>query len=107
RSAQQPKIKFMGLFDSVIGTYWPRLQTVFHETKIHNSKLPSCVEFGFQLLSIDDDRNPSFQPLLWKGKSDPKQVLLQMWMPGVHGDVGGGSGATFLNNVALLTMIGY
>ena len=27
-------------------------------------------------------------------------------MPGVHGDLGGNSGAIFLNNVALLTMIG-
>jgi uncharacterized protein (DUF2235 family) len=104
---EQPRIKFLGLFDSVIGTYWPRLRRLFLETRFQSLKLESAVEVGLQLLSIDDDRIPSFAPLLWAETAEPHQTLQQVWMPGTHGDVGGSSGAVFLNDTALLTMVGF
>jgi Uncharacterized alpha/beta hydrolase domain (DUF2235) len=103
---ERPRIKFLGLFDSVIGTYWSRLRGHFFETTFHSKKLDKSVDFGVQLLSIDDNRIPSFKPLLWTDTARSDHRFEQVWMPGVHGDVGGSSGATFLNNVALLTMIG-
>jgi len=103
---ERPRIRFLGVFDSVIGTYWPRLRNFFMETRLLDLKLDEAVECGIQLLAIDENRMPSFAPLLWSGISRDDQRLEQIWMPGVHGDVGGSSGAIFLNNVALLTMIG-
>jgi uncharacterized protein (DUF2235 family) len=102
---EQPRIKFLGLFDCVKGSYWPYLQRRFTEANLLSSELEELVDYGFQLLSIDDSRIPSFTPALWK-KAGSHQKCDQVWMPGVHADVGGGSGAFFLNNVALLTMIG-
>jgi Uncharacterized alpha/beta hydrolase domain (DUF2235) len=101
-----PKIKFLGVFDSVMGTYWPLLQRRFLQLRFDTLQLDKRVEYAFQLLSIDDNRNPSYKPLLWTEKTHCKQSFDQVWMPGVHADLGGNSGSVFLNNVAFLTMIG-
>ncbi|HEU0147505.1 MAG TPA: DUF2235 domain-containing protein [Bradyrhizobium sp.] len=68
------------------------------------SQLEPCVDNAVQLLAIDDNRNPSFSPLLWDGKA-PNQTVEQIWMPGVHADIGGCSDGRFLGNMALLTML--
>jgi hypothetical protein len=57
------------------------------------------------ILSVDDNRNPSYRPVLLSGKSSNQQSIEQIWMPGVHADVGGNSDSVFLSDVALLTMI--
>ena len=57
-----------------------------------------------QLLSLDESRG-AFSPLLWTGKSHDRQVLEQIWLPGVHCDVGGGYSSAFLSTVSLLTMV--
>jgi hypothetical protein len=66
--------------------------------------LEKSVKTGVQLLSIDDTRIPSFSPLLWKGAS-ADQIIEQIWLPGVHADVGGNSNGGFICDVSLLTMI--
>src|SRR5262249_17623799 len=46
-----------------------------------------------------------FAPLLWES-AGKEQVVEQIWLPGVHADVGGNSGGrSFLSDVSLLTMI--
>jgi len=67
--------------------------------------LEKSVQIGVQLLSIDDNRIPSFAPLLWKGASNNTQIIEQIWLPGVHADVGGNSDGGFISDVSLLTMI--
>ena len=67
--------------------------------------LPS-VKNAVQLLAIDESRS-FFRPIMWTGLKDPKtkNYLEQIWMPGVHSDVGGGYTNAFLSNISLLTMI--
>ncbi|HZZ23526.1 MAG TPA: DUF2235 domain-containing protein [Roseiarcus sp.] len=101
-----PKIKFLGVFDSVPGTYWSKLRRKFVQLQFEHETLDAWIEYAFQLLSIDDNRNPSYKPFLWRKTSHTRQSFDQVWMPGVHADLGGNSGSVFLNNVAFLTMIG-
>jgi uncharacterized protein (DUF2235 family) len=100
----EPKVQFLGVFDTVVGRSWDRFN-LFGKVRFRSLALDPCVQVGVQLLSIDDNRIPSFRPLLWTRTSTDKQALEQIWMPGVHADVGGSSGAVVLNNASLLKMI--
>ena len=99
----QPKIEFIGAFDTVPGYSWDR-QKIFTTLRIRNLHLERCVKKAVQVLAADDNRLPSFRPLLWDKKQD-NQTIEQIWLPGVHGDVGGHSDGRFIGNIALLTMI--
>jgi hypothetical protein len=55
------------------------------------------------LISIDDHR-PAYAPIPFEGRNKD-QILEQIWMPGVHGDVGGGLEESFLSTLSLLVMI--
>ena len=100
----KPMVEFLGAFDTVAGSSWDRAR-LFAKVRFQGLRLDSCVKNAVQILAIDDNRNPSFSPLIWEGKSNPDQYLEQIWMPGVHADIGGSSDGTFLGDVALLTMI--
>jgi uncharacterized protein (DUF2235 family) len=114
---EQPKVEFLGLFDSVPGTQYDVFR-LFSNVRLRNLKLDARVKTGVQLLSIDDTRIPSFKPLLWDGPAtgkavwrdseeitDAKQIIEQIWIPGVHADVGGHGSGGYLSDVSLLTMI--
>jgi uncharacterized protein (DUF2235 family) len=98
-----PTIRFIGAFDTVAGSSWDS-QKLFSKVRFRSLHLNNCVSAAVQILAIDDNRNPSFSPLLWN-RSTSNQVLEQIWMPGVHSDIGGSSDGRLLGNVALLTMI--
>lgn len=100
----QPRVKFLGVFDTVPGSSWDRFK-VFAKVRFDSEALEESVDNAVHIVSIDDNRNPSFSPALWRRKSDPLQRLEQIWMPGVHADIGGCSDSTFLGNIALLTMV--
>jgi uncharacterized protein (DUF2235 family) len=102
--SETTKISFLGLFDPVPGNSWDTL-TRFSAVRLNSPKLPECVSAALNLLAIDDNRNPSFRPVVLSGKSRDEQKLDQVWMPGVHADIGGCSDFKFLSDVALLTMI--
>ncbi|UPK35145.1 DUF2235 domain-containing protein [Bradyrhizobium sp. 186] len=102
--SDQPRIRFLGAFDAVAGSSWDRFN-VFGKVRFRNSTLDPSVDHAVHLLAIDDNRNPSFSPLLWEGTSERTQILEQIWMPGVHADIGGCSDGRFLGDVALLTMM--
>lgn len=99
-----PKVSFLGVFDTVPGLSWDR-EKAFIKLRIRNLTLEPCVEKAVHLLSVDDNRIPSFEPLLWDSKSNDTQHVEQIWLPGVHSDVGGSSDAVFIGYVALLTML--
>jgi uncharacterized protein (DUF2235 family) len=99
----RPLVRFLGAFDAVPGLYWDICKRF---TSVRSdAPLASCVECAVQILAIDDDRNPSFSPALWKKEGDSAAKLEQIWMPGVHADIGGASSGRFLSDVSLLTMI--
>lgn len=99
-----PRIRFVGLFDTVAGNAWDR-RHIFTDVNFDTTPLESLVDVGVQLLSADDRRLPSFAPLLWRGRSRADQKLEQIWMPGVHADVGGKAGQGYLSDLSLITMI--
>jgi Uncharacterized alpha/beta hydrolase domain (DUF2235) len=99
-----PVINFLGVFDPVAGNQWDRFD-FYSKIKLGPIRLGSIVRAGVSILSIDDNRNPSYSPMLWEGPSEKRQSIEQIWMPGVHGDVGGNSAGIFLSDIAFLTMI--
>ncbi|MGI4755336.1 MAG: phospholipase effector Tle1 domain-containing protein [Janthinobacterium lividum] len=96
---QATRVRFLGVFDSVPG--------YSHDIKlrVRNCVLEECVDHAVQILAADDRRTPFFAPLLWDDKKTPNQTLEQIWLPGVHSDVGGSSDARFFGHLALLTMV--
>ncbi|MGU3659172.1 T6SS phospholipase effector Tle1-like catalytic domain-containing protein [Methylobacterium fujisawaense] len=100
---KSPRVKFMGVFDTVSGTDWDLLN-LFTKVRFKNLSLDKSVNAATHILSIDDDRVPSFTPLLWE-RSNHEQIMEQVWLPGVHADIGGSSEGEVIGNVALLTML--
>jgi len=98
-----PDVRFLGVFETVTGNAWDRLR-LFTNLRFDRLSLGAKVQSRVQILALDETRGP-FSPLLWPSPEDPKQRSEQIWMPGVHSDVGGGSNGHFLNDVSLLTMI--
>jgi uncharacterized protein (DUF2235 family) len=103
-STFKPTVEFLGAFDTVAGSSWDQFN-LFTKVRFHNLHLDASVKCGVQILAIDDDRNPSFSPLVWDGAESSDQMLEQIWMPGVHADIGGCSDGTLIGDIALLTMI--
>jgi hypothetical protein len=99
---EQVDIEFLGVWDTVSGPY--KQQELMQRYRFTSLKLDPGVKYGVHILSIDETRD-SFEPLLWSGTSRQDQVLEQIWMPGVHCDVGGGYNYAFLSTISLLLMI--
>jgi uncharacterized protein (DUF2235 family) len=96
------KIEFLGVWDAVSGPFQGDL---FRRFRFRDLDLASSVKHGVHIVSIDETRN-SFQPLLWMGrKAAQDQTIEQIWMPGVHADIGGGFRASFFSTLALLIML--
>ncbi len=93
------RVRFLGVFDSVPG-YSRDIKL-----RVRNYELEECVDHAVQILAADDRRTPFFSPLLWEDKKTARQTLEQIWLPGVHSDIGGSSDAQFIGNLALLTMV--
>jgi uncharacterized protein (DUF2235 family) len=97
-----PSIQFMGLFDSVLGRDY-RIPTRFSELVFANNTVSPLVRNGVHLLAIDDNRR-IFAPMLW-GARNGDQHIEQIWVPGVHADIGGAGPPSFISTACLLTMI--
>jgi hypothetical protein len=77
----------------------------------HDTSLGAHVRNAFQALAIDEQRG-NFQAAVWvPAKSLPqpagkhRQVLKQMWFPGVHSNIGGGYPEHGLSDTTFLWMI--
>lgn len=106
------EIEFVGLFDSVMGGI-ERLR-FFNPIRFRSSKLPARVKHGVHILAIDENRS-LFKPKPWGGASEARDAsgykcadrwLRQIWMPGVHADVGGTGDPTW-GRASLLAMTYY
>lgn len=99
-------IEFVGVFDSVMGgVEWLRM---FNPIRFSSSSLPGRVRNGVQILAIDENRS-FFKPKHWD-KADSRgrepNFLRQIWMPGVHSDIGG-TGNPLWGTASLLAMVHY
>jgi uncharacterized protein (DUF2235 family) len=99
------KIEFMGLFDTVYGMYFGSDRGNLSKVFFGDRLLGNNVKTAVHILARDETRR-DFRPILFEGKN-PEQILEQIWMPGVHTDIGGGYIEDFLSKVALMTMLDY
>jgi len=101
-------IQFVGVFDTVFGFYRGEYDRELENHFFRNRLLPHRVRRAIHLLAINESRS-QFKPILWSDVEEPREStrgsLEQIWMPGVHTDVGGGYESEFFANVALLTML--
>ncbi len=73
--------------------------------QFHNTKLSSTVEHALHAVAIDENRK-TFSPTLMKETAENPNQLTQVWFPGTHGCIGGGSKENSpLSNAALLWTI--
>ena len=107
------KIKLVGVWDTVGSLGIPVRSFQWMNKKkyqFHDTTLSAIVENAFHALAIDERRS-NFQPTLWQQSKNAnvganKQVLEQVWFPGVHSNVGGGYPDEGLSDIALRWMIG-
>jgi uncharacterized protein (DUF2235 family) len=108
---EEIEITVLGCWDTVGALGIPKIAWIpgfidrFFNQKyqFHNTKLSSTVKFAFHAVSIDEHRK-AFLPTQMKPAQDGQ--LTEVWFPGGHGGVGGGTLANSpLSNAALLWMI--
>lgn len=112
--AHEPRIRFLGMFDTVgalgipaLGPAWlrPLVRRLNRRWEFHDTTLSTLVDGAFQALAIDEKR-AIFEPALWHQQPGADgQEMRQVWFTGVHCDIGGGYPATGLSDLALLWMI--
>lgn len=97
---QDVDIKFLGLFDTVIGKYdGPLLGALDFRDSYPASKVSNIVH----IVSLHDTRRV-YELKRFKFRSKMNGTFKEIWMPGVHSDVGGGYRDNFISNHSLLTM---
>jgi uncharacterized protein (DUF2235 family) len=101
---QNVPIEILGLFDTVTGPLG-RKQRELVAKILKYRRLPKNVKFALHILAMHESRL-KYSPILFEDlEDDNKQHLEQLWMPGVHSDIGGGYVHDFLGNVSLKTML--
>ena len=108
---ESTKIKLLGCWDTVgalgIPNFTPLLLIdEFFNVKyqFHDTELSSIVENARHAIAIDD-KTPGFDVTIMKPGLDFDGTIVQVWFPGTHGCVGGGTAETLgLSNAALKWM---
>jgi len=97
-------VNFLGIFDTVGAFGIPINLGPLNFQKInlfHDLTLSPNVQRAVHLVAIDESREP-FIPTL----TNLSERIEEVWMPGVHADVGGGYEDCMLGNISLEYMIG-
>ncbi|MEM7220782.1 MAG: DUF2235 domain-containing protein [Pseudomonadota bacterium] len=126
-SIEYANIKLIGVWDTVdaygapideIGRAW---DVVIYPLSLKDRDLHHRIDYARHALSLDDQRE-SFSPMLWneasvteeprtdgnrsaQSENPERPKLLQIWFPGVHGNVGGGYPQDHIAMIPLLWMI--
>jgi uncharacterized protein (DUF2235 family) len=98
-------IRCIGVFDTVGSLGVPHSGFCRSQYQFHDVILGPGVEYAFQALAIDEQRQP-FQPAVWEVKAKPRgrQTVEQVWFPGVHSNIGGGYPEHVLSDATLFWM---
>lgn len=99
-SKEHLKIQFLGLFDTVIGAVDDEF---CKNMNFRDQHAASLVRNVFHIMSMHDVRK-EFELKRFVPRIRSHVNLREMWMPGVHSDIGGGYEEDFISNVSLLTM---
>ena len=98
-------VEFVGVFDTVYGRTF--LSDRYIKALVTSDlSVPAKVQHAMQVLALDERRNP-YAPQVWSGFEGKvgTRTIEQIWIPGIHGDVGGIFEDDFLGNMALFTMM--
>ena len=99
-------VSFLGVFDTVAamdGIHRAGEQ-ISSDVVFEDGTLNERIERAVHLLAIDEDRVAFAPTLMNKDKERPERIL-ELWLPGVHGDIGGGYWRDGLSDNALAFMI--
>jgi hypothetical protein len=100
-------IRCIGVWDTVGALGIPGHRFCQTAYQFHDTNLGPGVEYAFQALAIDEERAP-YQPAIWHPSDRPrvKQIVEQVWFPGVHSNIGGGYPEHVLSDAAFFWMAG-
>ncbi|KAL8692106.1 MAG: hypothetical protein Q9218_002802 [Villophora microphyllina] len=93
------KVKVVAVFDTVGSLGIPRvgwlerLRIQTRSTKeflFYDTCLDNHIENAYQALALDENRT-AFSPAVWEKPAGNTTNLRQVWFPGVHSNIGGGS----------------
>ena len=99
-------VSFLGAFDTVAamdGIHRAGEQ-ISSDVVFENGTLNPRIERAVHLLAIDEDRIAFTPTLMNKDSANPERIL-ELWLSGVHGDIGGGYWRDGLSDNALAFMI--
>ncbi|ANT51155.1 hypothetical protein MEA186_29372 [Mesorhizobium amorphae CCNWGS0123] len=95
-------IKFLGVFDTVVG---PMDDELYRNIYFRDSVVASGVESVVHLMSLHEMRKEFVLQRFHRGSEGNSSALVrEIWVPGVHSDIGGGYEENFISNICLLTM---
>jgi uncharacterized protein (DUF2235 family) len=103
RDDMAPKIRFLGVFDTVGALGVPGITRKHY--KFHDVELTTQVERARQALAIDE-RRLTFAPCMWSTRDNKTTDIKQVWFEGVHSDIGGGYERTAPADITLRWMVG-
>jgi uncharacterized protein (DUF2235 family) len=97
--SEKPVIKFLGLWDTVGAHGLPGyvIGEGFKYLEFYDQVVPNVVNFACQALAIHERRS-FFEPCHILPNSSGTVTIKEMWFPGVHSEVGGGTFLTFGGN---------
>ena len=100
------EVSFLGVFDTVAAMDGVHRagETVGSDVVFENGTLHPQIRKAVHILSLDEDRIP-FTPTLINQDEGNADRVLEIWFPGVHGDIGGGYWHDGLSDLALAFMM--
>ena len=106
RDHKHCKVSFLGVFDTVaaMNGIHRKGDKISSDVVFEDGTLHPRIERAVHLVAVDENR-VSFTPTLMNKDAKNPDRILEVWFPGVHGDVGGGCWADGLSDNALAFMI--
>lgn len=101
----EAQVAFVGVFDTVAAFDGVHRQgeVISSDVVFENGTVNERVRRVVHILSLDEDRVTFSPTLINKDEHNPDRIL-EIWFPGVHGDIGGGYWLDGLSDAALAFM---
>ena len=103
---EQREVSFLGVYDTVaaMNGIHRRGDAICSDVLFENGALNERVRRAVHLVALDEER-VAFTPTLINRDRDGGDRILEVWMPGIHSDVGGGYWMDGLADLSLSLMI--
>lgn len=103
----QYEVSFLGVYDTVaaMNGVYRRGDPISSDVLFEDGTLHASVKHAVHLLALDEER-VAFTPTLVNRDPNPNSTrILEVWMPGIHSDIGGGYWMDGLADLSLSFMI--